>query len=111
MKTRRRSHFLLALSLVAVLTFALSAPIRAQAQCSPTNMAQTHGACCTAHGAPSGHGLSLSGSCAGACVATALSAPPVMPAGAPQDRGFAPVVVVSPVLQWLEATDTPPPRP
>jgi len=102
--TRRRSRFLLALSLVAALTFAFSAPLRAQAHCSPANMAQTHGT-------SSGHGLNVSGLCAGACVATAISAPPVTPAGAPHNRSFAPVTVASPVLQWLEATDTPPPRP
>ncbi|MGH8226167.1 MAG: hypothetical protein ACRER1_08465 [Gammaproteobacteria bacterium] len=110
MNARRHSRFLPALSLVAVFTFTFAAPVRAQTHCSPANMAQTHGACCTAHGTPSGHGLNLSGLCAGACVVTALSVPPVIPAGTPQDRGFAPVVVVSPVLQWFEATDTPPPR-
>lgn len=110
MKMHRRSRFLIALSLVAALTFAFSAPIRAQAQCSAANMVQTHGVCCTAHGATSGHGLNFSGSCAGACVATAISAAPLILAGAPQNRDFAPLGVASPVLQWFEPIDTPPPR-
>ncbi|MGH8127204.1 MAG: hypothetical protein ACRETC_02400 [Gammaproteobacteria bacterium] len=109
MNTRRRSRFLLAPSLVAAFTFAFAAPVRAEAHCNPGNMAQTHGACCTAHGT-SGNGLNLSGFCAGACVASAISAPPVIPAGAPQNSGFAPMVAPSPVLQWFEPIDTPPPR-
>lgn len=101
---------LFALSLVAALTFAFTAPVRAQTHCSSTNMARTHGACCTAHGT-SGQGHSLAGLCAGACVVTALSVPPMIPAGVPQDRAFAPPVVAAPVRQWFEPTDTAPPRP
>lgn len=109
MNARNRFRLLFALSLVAALTFVSAGPVSALAQCCQAEAAQIYDARCDTHGT-CGHGQDLSVCCGGVCTAPAISAAPLIPTRAPQDRSYARGLPVSPVLQWLEPTDTPPPR-
>lgn len=99
-------RFLFAMAFVATFGFAFVAPVQASTQCNPAQMAQ--GTCCD--GGAAGHGMAASGVCGVADCTPAIFSTPVIVAGVP--LGMTPVrdVAQTADMQWLEISDTPPPR-